>query len=53
MNSIKDISREDILDLLPYTRKFCECKLCKRVGISNKYWIRNWEGWNLNESKNS
>lgn len=37
----------------PITRKFCECKLCKRLGISNKYWIRNWKGWNLNVSKNS
>lgn len=31
----------------PTTRKFCECELCKKHRISNKYWIKNWDGWNL------
>ena len=35
----------------PSTRKFCECKLCKRFGISDRYWIRNWKGWNLSINK--
>ena len=35
----------------PNTREFCECKMCKRLGISNGYWIKDWKGWNLtNES---
>ena len=37
----------------PSTRKFDECKLCKKFGISNRYWIRNWKGWNLQLNKNN
>ena len=31
----------------PFTRHFDDCPICKRFGISNKYWIRKWDGWNL------
>ena len=31
----------------PFARKFEECACCKRIGISNKYWIKNWGGWKL------
>ena len=34
----------------PFTRKFHECEICKRFGgLSDKYWIKNWKGWNLSE----
>ncbi len=31
----------------PFTRKFTECGTCKRFGINNNYWIKNWDGGNL------
>lgn len=36
----------------PFTRKFDECGVCKKFGINNRYWIRNWDGWNLGDKKN-
>lgn len=35
----------------PTTRQFEECRVCKMFGLNNRYWIRNWEGWNLSENK--
>jgi|SRR3989344_7076389 len=29
------------------TRHFDDCAVCKKFGISNRYWIKNWDGWNL------
>ena len=50
----KEITHKEFVNIMrnsyfchPSTRKFDECKLCKKFGISNKYWIRNWKGWNL------
>jgi len=32
----------------PSTRHFDDCATCKKFRINNNYWIRNWDGWNLN-----
>lgn len=37
----------------PFTRKFDDCVVCKKTGISNKYWIKDWTGWNLQKSENT
>jgi len=52
--NVEEMTHKEFINILrhssfchPFTRKFCECKLCNKFKISSKYWIRNWGGWNL------
>jgi hypothetical protein len=57
---VKEITYKQFISIMrhtsfcrPFTRKFDDCKVCKRLGISNNYGIKNWNGWNLSkEDKN-
>ena len=31
----------------PFARQFEDCPICRKFGINNRYWIKNWKGWNL------
>lgn len=52
--NIDEMTHREFVDIIrhtifchPFTRHFDDCEICRKLGINNNYWKRNWDGWNL------